>query len=340
MGDEKSSSSSRARVVIVDSDEEEEEDEEDEEEDDFFDESVDSCADLLCSPFRLLRVGRDAALSSSGHEKAAEVGALAADDDFFRTAGIELCVHSPLQRAARTLEHVLCPTYIGEQTRGAGSPMRSPSSPMKTYGVDDDVYGDENGNSMGGSSDDDSESSRSGSEIDANEYRNGVDGDFMNDRLQAPLRQKSMRRRRGGSRRRGTSSSVVAGTAADMDDIREIAPFPIVCCESLAEETPGEFLVARWKFRRRIRAFEVWLARRSEGTVFITGHSAFFKHMLGQRKKFNNCDVFRVDFTVFHGGESPQTSWQNPRLVYRVCRKKSDTDQFNKMNGKANGTNA
>ena len=67
--------------------------------------SVDSCVDLLCSPCRVLRVGRDAALSSGGHKKAAEDGALTAEDDFSRTAGIELCVHSPLAKGGVAQAH-------------------------------------------------------------------------------------------------------------------------------------------------------------------------------------------------------------------------------------------
>ena len=87
---------------------------------------------------------------------------------------------------------------------------------------DEQVYGDENGrNSIGSSRDDDNESSRSGSEIDGNEYRNGVDRGFMGAGLHAPLRQTSMQRRRGrGPCRRKTNNSV-NGTAADIDDIRK-----------------------------------------------------------------------------------------------------------------------
>lgn len=308
-GEEAKTVGHRGAVVIVS------DSEDDDDDDEYFDGDggVETCADLLCSPFNLLRVGRDAALSRGGHTKAAEVGELIARDDFFRNAGVELCVHSPLQRTARTLEHALYPSF--REARGTGSPMLSP---MKKYGVN--MYDDEcsSTSSAGESEDGDKRDSDDNGDVQKVAKRTkGGAGKFVDSRRSPPW-QKSMKRRETTSSSTGSADGDGKG---DLVGVQSCVPFPIVCCDSLSEETPGEFLVAQWRFRRRIKTFESWLARRRENTVFVTGHSAFFKHMLGQRKKFHNCDVVRVDFTVHKadGGDGrPMTSWGHPQLIYRV----------------------
>ena len=114
-------------------------------------------------------------------------------------------------------------------------------------------------------------------------------------------------------------------------------PFPVLECAHLNEETPLEYIAGGLGFRRRIRRFEAWLSRRRESSVIVCGHSAFFKAMLGQRRKMNNCDLVEVEFTVAEeeprsarrrggggGGGGPKlvTAWGEPTLMYRVCHRR------------------
>ena len=77
----------------------------------------------------------------------------------------------------------------------------------------------------------------------------------------------------------------------------------IVSCPLLLEKTPIEWLPGGGAaLDGRIRDFTHFLAGRSEGVICVTGHSQYFKKMLGMDEKFDNCDVWRVEFEVVDGG--------------------------------------
>jgi broad specificity phosphatase PhoE len=67
----------------------------------------------------------------------------------------------------------------------------------------------------------------------------------------------------------------------------------------LTEKTPLEWIPGpymREQFRARIAAFEEWLHEQPESVVAVVGHSQYFRSMLNLPYKFNNCDVWKVQF--------------------------------------------
>ena len=75
----------------------------------------------------------------------------------------------------------------------------------------------------------------------------------------------------------------------------------VVELDMLSERTPIEwFPVQHDAFTKRIAEFEMWLSEQPEEVIAIVGHSLYFKNMLGLESKFNNVDVWSIqfDFTV------------------------------------------
>ena len=256
-------------------------------------------------------------------------------DGFFETERIDLAVHSGLQRSAATLAHAMRPTFPGEFIDSED--MKS--SPMRNYGIA--AYDGESSSDSGGEYDEEAEA----------EDGSGTEprGPAPPSTLTAPLRQKSMKR--GASRRTSTGASV--SNSVHMARMGRV-PFSILECQYLNEETPLEYLAGGLGFRKRIKRFEAWLARRRGiSSVLICGHSAFFKAMLKQKRKMNNCDLIEVEFTItekstasprrkkrsggaisgtdegsakHRGNVKLVTSWGEPTLIYRVCHRKQIRD--------------
>lgn len=75
----------------------------------------------------------------------------------------------------------------------------------------------------------------------------------------------------------------------------------VVELDILSERTPIEWLpIQHDAFTRRIAEFEMWLSQQPEDVIAIVGHSLYFKNMLGMESKFQNVDVWSLefDFTV------------------------------------------
>jgi broad specificity phosphatase PhoE len=67
----------------------------------------------------------------------------------------------------------------------------------------------------------------------------------------------------------------------------------------LTEKTPMEWIPGQYmkeQFRARIAAFEDWLHEQPETVVAVVGHSQYFRAMLNLPYKFDNCDVWKVQF--------------------------------------------
>ena len=73
----------------------------------------------------------------------------------------------------------------------------------------------------------------------------------------------------------------------------------VVALDELREKTPTEWLPGQGaSLRRRIAAWESWLAAQPDTVVAVVGHSQYFKNMLHLSYKFGNCDVYKVEFDV------------------------------------------
>lgn len=70
----------------------------------------------------------------------------------------------------------------------------------------------------------------------------------------------------------------------------------VVELPALMERTPMEWLHPIL-LANRIAEFENWLAEQPETIVAIVGHSQYFKTMLGLDFKFQNCDVWELQFS-------------------------------------------
>lgn len=67
--------------------------------------------------------------------------------------------------------------------------------------------------------------------------------------------------------------------------------------ELLLEKTPLEWLPGLGgRLDGRIQSFKTWVTTRPERNIVVVGHSQWFKKMLGMDKKFDNCDIWKVDF--------------------------------------------
>jgi len=75
----------------------------------------------------------------------------------------------------------------------------------------------------------------------------------------------------------------------------------VVELDILSERTPMEWLpIQHDAYTKRIAEFELWLSQQPEDVIAIVGHSLYFKNMLGLESKFQNVDVWSLqfDFTV------------------------------------------
>ena len=71
----------------------------------------------------------------------------------------------------------------------------------------------------------------------------------------------------------------------------------VIELEMLLERTPKEWLPTYYsEYAKRIHSFEVWLSEQPEEVIAIVGHSQYFRSMLGLKSKFNNVDVWSLEF--------------------------------------------
>jgi hypothetical protein len=79
----------------------------------------------------------------------------------------------------------------------------------------------------------------------------------------------------------------------------------IVSLPLLLEKTPIEWLPGGGAaLDQRIKDFTKWIAKREETVICVTGHSQYFKKMLGMDEKFDNCDVWQIEFEALEGMEN------------------------------------
>lgn len=78
----------------------------------------------------------------------------------------------------------------------------------------------------------------------------------------------------------------------------------VVELQCLSERTVFEWIpIQHDAFMDRIKEFEEWLGNQPEERIAIVGHSQYFKSMLGLSYKFENCDVWEINFDP--SGEEP-----------------------------------
>jgi broad specificity phosphatase PhoE len=76
----------------------------------------------------------------------------------------------------------------------------------------------------------------------------------------------------------------------------------VIELELLTERTPLEWLPTHHgQYAQRIKDFEDWLSEQPEDVIAIVGHSQYFRSMLGLKSKFNNVDVWSLQFDSNHG---------------------------------------
>ena len=81
--------------------------------------------------------------------------------------------------------------------------------------------------------------------------------------------------------------------------------------ELLLEKTPLEWLPGLGgRLDTRISSFKDWVLSRPEETMVVVGHSQWFRRMLGMEKKFDNCDIWKVQI-----GEDGK--FQTPERLYQ-----------------------
>jgi broad specificity phosphatase PhoE len=71
----------------------------------------------------------------------------------------------------------------------------------------------------------------------------------------------------------------------------------VIQLDILSERTPLEWLPTHYAaYANRITEFEIWLREQKEDVIAIVGHSQYFRSMLGLKSKFNNVDVWSLQF--------------------------------------------
>jgi broad specificity phosphatase PhoE len=108
-----------------------------------------------------------------------------------------------------------------------------------------------------------------------------------------------------------------AGVLASCESSR----YPVLEERSLHEKYVSEWLPGMGSsFAARIQQFGEWVASRDEQVILVVGHSQFWRAMLRQQRKFDNCDVYRVRFS--HDPHNPNLhEWIDPEKVVSVVSK-------------------
>jgi len=112
-------------------------------------------------------------------------------------------------------------------------------------------------------------------------------------------------------RARQTSEGMLGCVAASSSDggKRASTVSKVIQTALLLEKTPAEWTPMYYsRFLKRIADFEAWLGEQPEKTIALVGHSQFFKAMLGLELKFDNCEIWKVDFDATQGNCSKETT--------------------------------
>lgn len=119
------------------------------------------------------------------------------------------------------------------------------------------------------------------------------------------------------------------GALFGLDHMNDPEHSPCEVLPSLQEVNPMEIIQDAVLFRsektvdHRIRDFETWLSKQCDAdTVVVVGHSVYFKRMLGLLQTFDNCDVWRLDFTTPSTNNNHEDNsalprkWENMKQLY------------------------
>jgi len=104
--------------------------------------------------------------------------------------------------------------------------------------------------------------------------------------------------------------------------------------DCLLEKTPQEQWIptpsARKSFLHRIETFQKWIMDQPEDKIAVVGHSQYFQAMLGLAYKFDNCEVYEVQFSPelaldksnndgkASSAKHPETTTTNQDAVHQV----------------------
>jgi len=85
----------------------------------------------------------------------------------------------------------------------------------------------------------------------------------------------------------------------DISSVRKDGGVAVIESPLLLEKTVSEWVLPSGvqALDDRIISFESWLSSQDEhDTIAIVGHSQYFKRMLEMKEKFNNCEVWKIEF--------------------------------------------
>lgn len=101
-----------------------------------------------------------------------------------------------------------------------------------------------------------------------------------------------------------TSEGLLQCRAPDLKAVKRVEVLDL-----LREKTPAEWIPGNYaSLRRRMDAFEDWLAEQPERVIAVVGHSQYFKAILNLTYKFGNCDVWKVQFDPSRRNETTTAS--------------------------------
>mmetsp|Transcript_8284 Transcript_8284/g.21075 ORF Transcript_8284/g.21075 Transcript_8284/m.21075 type:complete len:241 (-) Transcript_8284:1268-1990(-) len=113
-------------------------------------------------------------------------------------------------------------------------------------------------------------------------------------------------------RARDTCAGVVASAESAKD-------LPLVVDDVIHEKYLREWLPGQiTSLDSRIALFGDLIASREENVIMVVGHSQFFRRMLGMPRKFQNCDVWQVDFYPKESRDTLAHVWSEPRKVLSI----------------------
>mmetsp|Transcript_613 Transcript_613/g.788 ORF Transcript_613/g.788 Transcript_613/m.788 type:complete len:261 (-) Transcript_613:2088-2870(-) len=123
------------------------------------------------------------------------------------------------------------------------------------------------------------------------------------------------------TRARDTCRGVVNSCSEDHE-------FTLLELECIREKYISEWLpgYGSSSLNQRIDQFGEFVNKESR-TMIVVGHSQFFKKMLGMDEKFNNCDVWQVEYS--YDEKSGQHVWENPVQLVDIHQDDQTEQQIN-----------
>ena len=80
----------------------------------------------------------------------------------------------------------------------------------------------------------------------------------------------------------------------------------------LREESPSEILTFSKGLNERIEQFHDWLYQQQDETLFVVGHSRYFRRMTGMDRVIDNCSVLHCTFD----GANTTCKWKVEGILY------------------------